>query len=549
MRRIALIIHDSLQKWESWLFENRANPYIFLCAVGVLLYAKTFVFGFTYLDDHVLILNSIPFLSDLGNMVQAFSQDVFFMTNGTTAYFRPLLTISFMPEAMLGKALPFFYHFANVGIHLVAACLLYAVVIKLKYSKRVSLLLALIFLVHPALTQAVAWIPGRNDSLLAIFVLASFYHVLNFVDNEKRESVVWAASFFLLALFTKETAVVVPVLGIGYLWMHHRLNKTAVLEFGAGWIIAVLLWLPLRITAMSRPLDTSVSDVVSSFLSNVPGTLQLLGKAFFPFNLSVLPILRDTTFAWGAIAVALIILLALLQFVDRQASRRSTLMMLFGVSWFLLFLWPPFILSDPSGTTYFLEHRLYLPLIGLLIFLAETKLVRALDEPAGEWFLPPWLFVLIVFFSMTFMHESVFADRLVFWQNAAAHSPHSPLAQRNLGAMYYLDQKYLLAETYSKKALELNPNESMAHNNLGLAYAAEGRIQEAEQEYLKELSINPYYDNAHYNLGLLYFQMGNFAAAQVQWEETLAIQPNHGNAIVGLQELFRQGKFRSGVLH
>lgn len=549
MRRIALIVHDSLQKWESWLFEDCANPYIFLCAVGVLLYAKTFVFGFTYLDDHVLVLNNIPFLSDLGNMVQAFSQDVFFMTNGTTAYFRPLLTISFMPEAMLGKALPFFYHLGNVLIHLVAVCLAFAVFVKLKFSKRVSLLLALIFLVHPALTQAVAWIPGRNDSLLAIFVLASFYHLLNFVDAEKRESVVWAASFFLLALLTKETAIVVPVLCAGYLWMHYRLNKIAVLEFGAGWIIAVLLWLSLRIPAMSRPLDTSVSETISSFLNNVPGTLQLLGKAFFPFDLSVLPILRDTTFVWGYLAVAFIVLLVLLQLVNRQVSRRSTLMMFFGFSWFLLFLWPPFILSDPSGTTYFIEHRLYLPLVGLLIFLAETKLVRVLDESAGEWMLAPWFFILLVFFSMTFTHESVFADRLVFWQNAAIHSPHSPLAQKNLGAMYYLDQNYSLAEVYSKKALELNPNESMAHNNLGLSYAGEGRLQEAEQEYLNEISINPQYDDAHYNLGLLYFQMGNFAAAQVQWEKTLAIQPNHRDALAGLQELFRQGKFRSGVLH
>ena len=549
MRRIALVIRDSIQKGESWLFEDRYNPYLFLCAVGVLLYARTFAFDFSYLDDHILILNNIPFLSDLGNMVQAFTQDVFFMTNGTTAYFRPLLTISFMPEAMLGKALPFFYHLTNVGIHLVAVCLLYAVGIKLKYSKRVSLLLALILLVHPALTQAVAWIPGRNDSLLAVFVLASFLHVLDFVDEGTRKSIAWSVSFFALALFTKETAIVVPVLFVGYLWIRRRLSRTALLEFGSGWLIVVLAWLALRIPAMTNPLSSSFYDMIVSFLTNVTGTLQLLGKAFFPFNLSVLPVLQDTTFVCGYIAAAVVVLLTLLQLKNTQASRHAYVMMLFGFAWFLLFLWPPFVLPDPSGTTYFIEHRLYLPLIGLLIFLAETRLVRVLDEAAGEWLLPPWLFIVLVFFSSTFVHEGVFANRLVFWQNAAANSPHSPLAQKNLGAMYYLDQKYSLAEEYSRRALALNLKEPMAHNNLGLAYAALGRVKEAEQEYLQELIINPYYDNAHYNLGLLYYQAGNFEAAQRQWEETLAIQPKYRDALVGLQELVRQGKFSNGVLH
>ncbi|MCR4276465.1 MAG: tetratricopeptide repeat protein [Candidatus Parcubacteria bacterium] len=543
MRRIPALIHTTLQKWESELFESNARVYTMLCVVGVLLYAKTFLFGYTYLDDHVLVLNNIPFLGDLGNIFKAFTQDVFFMTNGTTAYYRPLLTISFMPEAMLGKALPFFYHFTNVGIHLTAVCLLYLVFTKLKYSKRISLLLALIFLVHPALTQAVAWIPGRNDSLLAIFVLASFKYLLDFIEEGKREYIAWSVVFFSLALFTKETAIALPVLFVLYLWIRDRLSKTAMLEFGAGWLIAILVWLPLRIMATSsNPQALSIHDMFASFLTNVPGTLQLLGKAFFPFNLSVLPILQDTTFLWGYAAVALITAILLLHLLGKQTSRRSSLMMLFGFVWFLLFLWPSLIGSDSSGATDFIEHRLYLPLIGLLIILAESSFVRSLNEPAGEWFLQPWLVVLLIFFGMTFVHENVFADKLVFWQNAAFNSPHSSLAQKNLGAMYYLDQNYPLAETYSKKALAVNPQELMVHNNLGLIYAGEGRTKEAEQEYLQELSFNPQYDSAHFNLGLLYYGAGDYAAARKQWEMTLQINPNYTDAIWALLTLQAQRK-------
>lgn len=536
-------MHTTLLRWESELFESDVRVYTMLCVVGVLLYAKTFLFGYTYLDDHVLVLNNVPFLSDLGNLLKVFTQDVFFMTNGTTAYFRPLLTVSFMPEAMLGKSLPFFYHFANVGIHLMAVCFAYAVLTKLKCSKRISLLLALIFLVHPALTQAVAWIPGRNDSLLAMFVLASFKYLLDFLEEGKRERLVWSVVFFSLALFTKETAIVVPVLFVLYLWIRDRLSRTVLLEFGSGWLIAILVWLPLRITATSsNPQIVSLNDLFSSFVTNVPGTLQLLGKAFFPFNLSVFPILQDTTFFWGYAAVATIFVLLLIHMMNKQMTRRSSLMLFFGFSWFLLFLWPSFLGSDSSGGSDFFEHRLYMPMFGLLIILAETSLMKSLDEPAGEWFLQPWLFVLFVFFGMTFAHENVFSDRLVFWQNAAVNSPHSPLAQKNLGAMYYLEQNYPLAEAYTKKALEVNPHELMAHNNLGLIYVAEGRAKEAEQEYLQELSFNPYYDSAHFNLGLLYYGAGDYAAARNQWEMTLQINPNYTDALRALLVLQAQGK-------
>lgn len=541
-RTITGRLHEILQKGEAYLLESHFRIYAALCITGLLLYFQTFFFGFTYLDDNVLVLNNLAFLSDFGNLFNAFAYDLFFGMNGATAYFRPMVTISFMPEAMLGGAFPFLYHVVDVGIHVTVACLVYTLFTKLKYSKRISILLAFVFLVHPVVTQTVAWIPGRNDSLLAVFVLASLVFFLNYIERRRRADLLWSTAFFLIALFSKETAIVLPVLCIGYLLLRNRFDWTAFLELCAGWLIAVLIWFPLRITAMTNPLQLSLNDVIFSFLQNVPATLQMLGKVFFPFNLSVYPILQDTTFAWGYIAAALLALLALLHLKNARATRRTYFMMFFGLAWFLLFLWMSFIKPDISNTADFIEHRLYLPIIGLLIFLAETSLVRVLDEAAGEWFLVPWLFLLVVFFVMTFSHERVFSDRLAFWENAAFNSPHSSFAQKNLGAMYYLDKKYELAEEYSKRALVLNPREIMAHNNLGLVFYSRGQAKEAEREYLEELSFNPYYDVAHYNLGLLYYQTGNFAAARKQWEEALRINPNYFDAFRALAVLSREGR-------
>ena len=54
-------------------------------------------------------------------------------------------------------------------------------------------------------SQAVAWIPGRNDTLLAIFVF--LFHWCDGIRTVEKSVAHSAMSALLAALFTKETAV------------------------------------------------------------------------------------------------------------------------------------------------------------------------------------------------------------------------------------------------------------------------------------------------------------------------------------------------------
>lgn len=512
-------------------------PYILISAIGFLLYFKSLFFDFTYLDDNALILNNLPFLQNFSNVFHAFTRDVFNILDGSAAYYRPLLTVSFMPDAAIGGALPIMYHLTNIIIHILAACLVFKLLTKLKYPKTLSLLLALIFTVHPVLTQAVSWIPGRNDSLLTVFVLASFIFLVNFVEKRTFWPIIWSVIFFAAALFTKETALVLPLLFLFYLWIRGCLDKFTFLKFGAGWLMTLLAWLFLRHLALQNPLPLSAMGEASSVLMNLPAGIQLFGKVFFPFNLSVMPIIQDTAFFWGMLAIIPTTLLIIFQINDKSLSKKNNYTMLFGLLWFLVFLMPTFAVPDSSTATNFFEYRLYLPIIGLLIFLAESRLGRQFNKPFGNWLLPIWVFVIIIFFGLTFTNENNFSDKFAFWESAVAASPDSPLAQRNLGAMYYLDGNYNMAETYFNNAVALNYYEPMVHNNLGLIYAGRGLFSKAEAEYLAELSFNPGYDSAHYNLGLLYYQTNRFKGAAKEWEKTLEINPNYQDARQALNNL------------
>ena len=98
---------------------------------------------------------------------------------------------------------------------------------------------ALIFAVHPALNQAVAWIPGRNDSLLALFVLASALAFVRYVENRNWQ---WLGAYLALslaALLTKESAVLLPLIFIpvyGFVLKRKRkVSSSSCLCFWVGW--------------------------------------------------------------------------------------------------------------------------------------------------------------------------------------------------------------------------------------------------------------------------------------------------------------------------
>ncbi|HTY13582.1 MAG TPA: tetratricopeptide repeat protein [Candidatus Omnitrophota bacterium] len=516
---------------EPWCLLASWRPYIIIAVLGLLVYIKAAFFNYTYLDDNNLILDNFYFIKNLANVLTAFGQDIFRQFGGGEIYYRPLMTISFMLDAQWGGTSPMMYHVTNIILHLIASCLVFFLLIKLDFRKDVSLLLALLFSVHPVLSQAVGWIPGRNDPLLAIFLLPSFIMFIKMDEGNRSLRGLLSVVLFFLSLLTKETAMLLPPLCLLYAWLFRR-PKLAPAEWGAmiaGWCAAVVPWFLLRSAALKYPMELKPEYIVRSLVVNFPATVQMIGKIFLPFNLSVLPIMRDTTFIYGA--AALIGLLAWTVY----SKERDLKMVLFGAAWFLLFLLPSFVRPNPDLPADFIEHRLYLPMAGMLMLLAATMKGYDLKKKVP---LACAAALLATFSAITFVHLDVFRDRISFWENAAANSPHYPLAHRNLGAMYYLAQDYTRAFPEYQKALVLNPNEPMAHNNLGLIYMNHGQLAEAEMEYKKEIAINPNYDTVHFNLGLLYFSQKKAGAAEAEFKRTLEINPEYIDAYKYLTVLY-----------
>jgi len=512
------------------MIRQKFKPFLIIFIIGFALYGLTLFFGFSYFDDNALILDNYPLISRVQNIGQIFTSDVFFSANGKF-YYRPLLNVSFMVDALTNGSLPVMFHLTNILLHIIAASLVFLLLAKLNCRRALAYFLALFFLVQPVLTQAVAWIPGRNDSLLAIFVLAAFLCFLAFQDRPRLGYYLGYLGFFVLALFTKETAIFLPFLVIFYFLLVEPDKVTrrdrGLIIFGSAALIFV--WYLARHLALGVN-GFSWSAALASLAGNSSALLVFLGKSFLPFNLSVLPVLRDAQFIYGLIVLPLLALAWLF------SRRKNKSYLVFGLVWFLLFLLPSFVRPNLTGTPDFLEHRLYLPLIGLFIALAEIDWLKKLDFK--RWAVRIGAGLLLLFFAiLAFRHSLHFKDQLTFWRAAVAASPHSPLAHRNLGAMEYLGNESAKAADEYRAALALNPEEPMAHNNLGVIYLAAKNYAAAEREFKKELAVNPGYDKALLNLGDLYYVTGRASEAVSYWQTLLQIYPNSPEAASRLNNL------------
>lgn len=513
---------------ESW------RPFFWIALLISLVYSATLLSDIVYLDDNVLVTSQYQFNKDLSNIPQAFTEDIFRTPRNGGTFYRPVERITFILDAQFGQdAIVFMSHFSNILLHVFSVCLLFYFLLKLNIKKGVAFLFTLIFAIHPLTAQTVAFISGRNDSILAIFIFSSLIFFLNSLKDQKKKDFVWHLIFFAIALFTKETAIVLPILCAIYIliflgWENIIENYKTYLKFIANYTGIVIFWFLIRLSVLHDFIGNASYNIFVSIYKNLPSLIPAIGKVFLPFNLSVFPVMKDMALSYG---FASIFLLCVWFFLS---EKRNTKMIIFGFFWFFIFIF--LTLLKPTGTVpEFSENRIYLPMFGFIFVILGLGWIRLpefikekinYENNKNKIVISVSLLIILVFSSVTIYRNKYYKNGISFWKNATDTSPSFAFNHNNLGAMYYLSNNLEKAEKEFKKALELNPKEPMAHNNLGLIYVNQNKFKEAEEEYKKELEINPNYDNAYFNLGLLYWNQNKNTEAINAWKKTFEINPN-----------------------
>jgi len=460
---------------------NIKLPKVWLALVAFLLYVPTLYFGYTELDDSIFIREFVDYNNDISNLFVSFTRGVFNAT--TDPYYRPLfLDLNIINFKLFGENVGG-WHFVNVLLHVISVVLLHSVFIKLKIKDLHAFILALMFAVHPVITQAVTWIPGRNDTLLAVFTFAFFMHSMQFTEHGKMKNLIWATLMLALAFFTKETAVFVPpacftllVLSLRHKWTSNRMIMQYIAWIGVGCI-----WFVARSMATLKTNSIDPSVVVQTFIHRLGLIVQYIGKIVLPVNLSVFPIQEDTVYYYGFIALAVISIAII---VARPILWRKIAI---GWSLFLLFLIPALLVPNSLNEQTF-EHRLYLPIIGVLLLLPETFLFK---KKTDSWVLIYGVIICVIFAGTNLSHQRHFETPVAFWTQAVETSPNSAYANMMLGARIdNLEQSYALF----RKAYRLNPKEKYLGYYYGKMMQLQDSILASEKYLLAEKNTSGYYE-------------------------------------------------------
>ncbi|MCX5785554.1 MAG: tetratricopeptide repeat protein [Elusimicrobia bacterium] len=484
-----------------------------IALANFLVYRQTTSFAPVHLDEQQLLSDKWRNLKAGRSFPDAFKHDVFNL--GTGAFYRPVLTLSFIADARLSgdKFDPAPFHRSNLFLHIFNALLCFILLARLAYGAELAAAGAMLFSLHPALAAASGWIPGRNDSLLFAFSALALLFLTEAAKRRNAGLFILHLIAFFLALLTKETAAVLLPLFPAWIYVFHRdsaLSGKWKLKAAAalGWIFCAGLYLFLRTGALKG----GPANLLSNTHDLVFRTASYAAFVFVPVNIPV--------FAWFSDLSPMRIILAdtagLILLAAAWQSRKGKLLPC-AFAAFCLFILPS-AFSDR-----FLPHRLYLPVF--FFALAATEAARIFYPAKRALTLAVMAASALCLAAITFHSLRRFKDPDVFWADAYAVSPSCGEAAYELGYSAQLRGDMAGAEKYYLKVITGSPSIPDARTNLGVIYKQAGRYDEALRLYEDELKLTPGKAIVIENIGNLMAARGDYPRAIEYYKLKIAIEP------------------------
>ena len=513
----------------------RASLLLVLAVLAVYSGAWNNGFLANWDDPQYVTANPLVQAVTLENLRAIFCQFYF----GTYA---PVQLLSYMFDYALWGPSPRAFLMVNVVLHAFNAGLCYRLFRRLQLTAGWALLAALLFAVHPVQVESVAWIAQRKSVLAMAFFLMSFWQYLDYADAGERRCRHYCLSlgFFLLALLTKSTTVILPAVLVAYdlLRREHGKNIAALaveklpfllLALG-GAVIAVISQHPDY--GGGRASGILGGSAAAAAMTMLTVYQMYLVNLFWPLQLSAeYHVEIKRTLDAGVLAAAALLALSVVPLL--LARRRNWRGAAFWLAVFFIGFIPvsqivPFI--HPMNDRY-----LYFPMLGFCagIALGLRAVVERLRLPA-QLVRCAALVLLICLAVASWQRTRVWASAMTLWQDAVEKQPAAALAREALGHAHELSGDYQTALAHYRQALALGGTGYETYFKIGSAHLLLQEFPEAEQSLRQALELKPDYGKGLYNLGYVLLLTGRPAAAAEHFERGLRLEPNSPDLLVFL---------------
>jgi Flp pilus assembly protein TadD len=442
----------------------------------------------------------------------------------------------------------------NILLHALNALLLAWALHRLVPARRLTgWVAALLFAVHPAASESVAYVAGRADLLLMTGALGALLLLVVYDDRRRWPALVGSYFCFALALLSKEMALIVPALLAWAMAMRpgltdentawrpwHRLAWRRLAPVG-GHLLLALAYVTVRWhwLAIGSDLGAARTGGIWSFgaLADVATTYVsyariLLWPDALHMERLVLP---DPWRAPGYLIPWLVMLgLAAALLVGRRTRRAAV----FGVGWYLIGMLPVSNLWQLNAAM--AEHWLYVPgvgllwLAGLLVATIAARSIRARQ-------------VVFATLSITLLLLGLrTAVRCTDWRSSSTifaatleHAPMSARAHTGLGAARGREGHLAEAIHHLQQALAIDPTNADAANNLGAAYGRRGQLDSCVTYLELALALEPDNADTHNNQGNAYAMLRRPEEALARYQEALRLDPARASTYLNLGRVSR----------
>jgi tetratricopeptide (TPR) repeat protein len=379
---------------------------------------------------------------------------------------RPLLNLSYTLNWLAGDGSPLAFHAFNLLVHLVATACVFSLARSFLHRRAEGIDIdmaaawaALLFAVHPLHSEAVTYISGRSTSLMTVFYLGALAYYARAAEKRLRHRLA-SLGLFVLAVLTKETALLFPLALLVWDWAAGTPWRIALRRQWPFWALCLLLLLAvLQHPGYWSLLERSIAarDFARDLPTQLHSSAVLLGKLFWPTGLNIdpdWPVLESVTQALPELAIFAAVLLLAIHW------RRNRPWLSLALAWLLVHLLLPHLLFPRADIAS--ERQMYWADWAILFGIA-VELPRHLK---------PALVLAIMLASAGLLgataiqRNGLYRSEVALWQDTALHSPHKARVFNNLGYAYESAGRPDEARAAYRRALDLEPLHLKAANNL-----------------------------------------------------------------------------------
>jgi hypothetical protein len=506
---------------QGWLLPGIA----LLCAAAI--YAQAALFQFVYDDLGQIVLN--PQIKSWTLAFSYFKTHVWAQSSGIALYYRPAFMLWLTANYKLFGLNPLYWHLVVIWLHLACCVLVYFFVWRLTEDRWITVVATLLFGLHPAHVESVAWVSGATDSLMAALLLGSLLCYLKHRDSG-RTTDVWQWSSFLLAalsVLTKETALIIPVLIFAYQWIFPQRAASGKTRLFAAtrraipYVLISLFFIVARTFAL-RSLTPSTRAGLRSSIPAWPRVVEFyITHGLFPFRLSVFYNLVSVTHLgfWNFfVPLALVSAVAAALY---HASRRSQLWG-FLSAWCVIMLIPLLNVTFWNTVENVHDRYLYLPSVAICVMLAlGLSRLKQVNFTAAA---VATLVLALAYGAGTTLELPYWQNEQTLAQRGIDVSPGHPIAPQLAGNLLIREQRTAEAIPFLMDALAAQPDNVVSLCSLTFCYVEMNAIALAEETLAKALHRDPAEPRAHLLLGIIRFKQKRLDEAEVEIRRGLALE-------------------------